>query len=92
MKCLTRWSLALALLLSASGLAAALPAHVPTGAQQTPVVAIKGCKYKTDGTGNCLSPAFYRCQKQWTKYTEACGGKPKCIDACELKYAPQCGD
>lgn len=88
----TASALAFGILLAASGFAAALPARVEQNAPETTVVAAKGCQYKTDGTGNCLSPAFDRCQKAWTKCTEACGGTPKCIDACEVKYAPQCGD
>lgn len=59
------------------------------------------CKYKTDGTGNCLSPAFYACQKNWTACAKKCeAGKPTkdakgisaCKDVCEVKYAAQCGD
>jgi hypothetical protein len=88
----TRWSLALGMMLSASGIAAALPARVAQGSPEAAIVAVKGCKYKTDGTGNCLSPAFFKCQKEWTKCSEACKGDLKCLDKCEVKFAPQCGD
>ena len=59
------------------------------------------CKFKTDGTGNCLSPAFYACQKNWTACAKKCeAGKAAkdskavnaCKDVCEIKYAAQCGD
>lgn len=53
------------------------------------------CKYKRDGTGNCLSPAFYKCQRDWTRCNQRCKTGPdqvKCNDKCEIKYAAQCGD
>lgn len=59
------------------------------------------CKYKTDGAGNCLSPSFYACQRNWTACSKKCeAGKAAkdgkavlaCKDACEIKYAPRCGD
>lgn len=53
------------------------------------------CKYKRDGTGNCLSPAFYKCQRDWGQCNKRCKSAPdplKCHDKCEIKYAPQCGD
>lgn len=53
------------------------------------------CKYKRDGAGNCLSPAFYKCQKDWKKCTDRCKTSKlaeKCNERCELKYAPSCGD
>lgn len=50
-------------------------------------------KYKRDGTGNCLTPAFYKCQRDWQACSKTCKpNEAKCIDACEIKYAPICGD
>lgn len=56
------------------------------------VVAAKGCKYKMDGVGNCLSPAFYKCQRDWTACVKACKANTACQEKCEVKYAAQCGD
>lgn len=53
------------------------------------------CKYKRDGTGNCLSPAFYKCLRDWKKCNEHCKKAPepaKCNDRCDIKYSAQCGD
>ena len=55
-------------------------------------VAAQKCKYKTDETGNCLSPAFYQCQRDWKKCNDACKSNAACLDKCEIKYAAQCGD
>lgn len=52
-------------------------------------------RYKMDGTGNCLTPAFYRCTKAWAACSKACEKKPnaaKCAEACDEKYSQQCGD
>jgi len=52
-------------------------------------------KYKMDGTGNCLTPAFYKCTRDWAKCSNACSKKSKskaCVEACDAKYAPNCGD
>ena len=57
------------------------------------VVAGRCGKYKMDGTGNCLTPEFYRCQEDWAKCTKSC--KPDdaaCNDACDTKYSAECGD
>jgi hypothetical protein len=52
-------------------------------------------KYKMDGTGNCLTPAFYKCVRDWAKCSNACPKTDKanaCADRCDNKYAPNCGD
>jgi hypothetical protein len=52
-------------------------------------------KYKMDGTGNCLTPAFHKCTRDWAKCSNACPKEAKssaCVEACELKYTPKCGD
>ena len=87
-------SLALIALLTAATLALAGPRLATPAPFDAPAAALpaKGCKYKTDGTGNCLSPAFYKCQKDWTKCSDACKGNLKCLDKCEVKYAAICGD
>lgn len=51
------------------------------------------CAYKTDGAGNCLTPAFLQCQKAFGACMKACGNKAgKCEANCEAKYAGTCGD
>lgn len=53
------------------------------------------CKYKRDGTGNCLSPAFYKCQRDWKRCNDRCRtsrNPDKCHERCEIRYAPHCGD
>lgn len=53
------------------------------------------CKYKRDGTGNCLSPAFYKCLRDWKKCNDRCKTAPepaKCNDRCDTKYSAECGD
>lgn len=58
-------------------------------------VAAPPCKYKRDGTGNCLSPAFYECQRDWQRCGERCKTSrhpDKCHERCEIRYAPKCGD
>ena len=49
-------------------------------------------KYKMDGTGNCLTPQFYKCTRDWAKCSKACGKDSKCQEKCDDKYTPQCGD
>jgi hypothetical protein len=54
-------------------------------------------KYKMDGTGNCLTPAFYKCTRDWAKCSKACEAKAKasasaCAEACDAKYSVICGD
>lgn len=49
-------------------------------------------KYKEDGTGNCLTPAFYQCQEEWAKCTKSCNSDQKCQDVCDEKYSAECGD
>lgn len=52
-------------------------------------------KYKMDGTGNCLTPAFYKCTRDWAKCSNACKHnlRPKvCADRCDTKYSQICGD
>ncbi len=50
-------------------------------------------KYKMDGAGNCLTPKFHQCQRDWAKCNAACKkGDNACLDKCEITYAPHCGD
>ena len=49
-------------------------------------------KYKMDGTGNCLTPQFYKCTRDWAKCSKACKQDAKCQEKCDDKYTPQCGD
>lgn len=55
-------------------------------------VSVAACKYKIDGPGNCLSPAFYRCQRAWARCAKACNSASSCRARCDDKYAPRCGD
>lgn len=50
------------------------------------------CKYKMDGAGNCLSPAYYKCLNAWGKCAKACDYKSPCNDRCRKKYEGTCGD
>ena len=50
-------------------------------------------KYKIDGTGNCLTPEFYKCQDDWAKCTKSCKSENQaCQEFCDSKYSAQCGD
>lgn len=83
---------ALAMATGDAGFASPAPRAATDGAVVFEAIASKGCKYKTDGTGNCLSPAFYRCQRDWNRCVKACKADVACQDKCEIKYAAQCGD
>lgn len=74
------------------GRGAVLAAERPVDAKGVILAAAQKCKYKTDETGNCLSPAFYKCHRDWKKCNDACKANVACLDKCEIKYAAQCGD
>ncbi len=66
---------------------------VPPADQMLILVKGRCGKYKQDGTGNCLTPAFYQCQRDWEACSKKCKpNEAKCIDACDVKYAQICGD
>jgi len=79
-----------------SSLARCIPkvkANPPPPKPVKPVKPIKpSCKFKTDGAGNCLSPAFLTCQKAYGACMKGCGGKSSCVAKCENKYAGTCGN
>lgn len=75
-----------AVIVAAAGMAAML--LVPVGAS----AAGRCGKYKMDGTGNCLTPEFYKCTRDWAKCSKACKNDSKCQEKCDEKFMPQCGD
>ncbi len=80
-------------LISAPGLAS--PTSTKSASTPLPpavTVSVAACKYKIDGPGNCLSPAFYRCQRAWARCAKACNSGSSCRAKCDDKYAPRCGD
>ncbi len=49
------------------------------------------CKYKTDGPGNCLSPAYYKCVADYAQCNKICAGKKACKASCSSRYESRCG-
>lgn len=53
---------------------------------------IPKCKYKADGPGNCLTPAFLQCKKSFGACIKACGALQSCKKNCNKTYGNKCGD
>ena len=75
-----------------SSLAQCIPKVQPKPVPKPTPPKVPKCKYKTDGPGNCLTPAFVQCQKSFAACIKACGALQSCKKVCNKTYGKKCGN